>query len=456
MKKKIGIFIDHDIIIRHFVKSKIFSDLEKDYELHYFFPENHRRVKSNLTDLKIKNFHEILIDEKRSYKIRMFYHATNLRNLKKKINQKDEEKRYKKILGNKLFFFYKYFLKINLFYNIFKFYKRKQIKNNLILSEILNDKKIDLIIHPTVLEGLFVYDLINIGKSLSIPTIFLMNSWDNPSTKALMNGFPDKLFVWGEQTKIHANEYLNVPNDKIIIAGAAQMQLFKDTNVEVKKKYRSLIETQLNEKIICYAGSSRGFNETHQLSIIDDYITQQGLKKIKILYKPHPWKDFSNENEKNFFKYKFENIIMDPYSKENYILRSNKSAKINVDLIDYDYTFRILKSIDGLFTPLSTIMLEATMLGVPVSVYYPKNRNEFSSGFNYDLGRRMFKEFFEKINPYVVTTQQNVLDGLNFLLKKSENYEYKEELKIRSLYFNQTMNINYREILNQNVKDSTR
>lgn len=96
------------------------------------------------------------------------------------------------------------------------------------------------------------------------------------------------------------------------------------------------------------------------------------------------------------------------------------------------------------------------MLGVPVSVYYPKNRNEFSSGFNYDLGRRMFKEFFEKINPYIVTTQQNVLDGLNFLLKKSENYEYKEELKIRSLYFNQTMNINYREILNQNVKDSTR
>ena len=105
MKKKIGIFIDHDIIIRHFVKSKIFSDLEKDYELHYFFPKNHRRVKSNLTDLKIKNFNEILINEKRAYKIRMFYHAINLRNLKKKINQKDEEKRYKKILGNKLFFF---------------------------------------------------------------------------------------------------------------------------------------------------------------------------------------------------------------------------------------------------------------------------------------------------------------------------------------------------------------
>ena len=115
MRKKIGIFIDHDITIRHFIKSNIFSELEKENELHYFFPKNHRRVRTKLNNLRIKNLHEILIDESRAYKIRMFYHALNLRNLKKKINQKDEEIRYKKILGNKLFFFYKYFLKINLF-----------------------------------------------------------------------------------------------------------------------------------------------------------------------------------------------------------------------------------------------------------------------------------------------------------------------------------------------------
>ena len=320
----------------------------------------------------------------------------------------------------------------------------------------MKDNNIDLIIHPTVLEGLFVYDLINIGKSFSIPTIYLMNSWDNPSTKALIDGAPDKLFVWGEQTKVHANEYLDIPNDKIVVAGAAQMQLFKNSSIDVKKNYRSLIDTQLDEKIICYAGSSRGFNETEQLAKIDDYIANQKLKKLKILYKPHPWKDFSNKNEKNFFEYNFNNIIMDPYSKENYVMRSNKSAKININLIDYNYTFRILKSIDGLYTPLSTIMLEATMLGIPVSVYYPKNRNEFSSGFHYDLGRRMFKEFFEIINPSVVTTQQNILEGINFLLEKIEDQQYKEKLKTKSLYFNETMNLNYREILNHNVKETTR
>jgi hypothetical protein len=40
-----------------------------------------------------------------------------------------------------------------------------------------------------------------------------MNSWDNPSSKAFIVGTPDRLFVWGEQTKQHAVRYLQMPEE---------------------------------------------------------------------------------------------------------------------------------------------------------------------------------------------------------------------------------------------------
>ena len=39
MKKNIGIFIDHDIIIRNFINTKIFEQLDSNYNLIYFFPQ---------------------------------------------------------------------------------------------------------------------------------------------------------------------------------------------------------------------------------------------------------------------------------------------------------------------------------------------------------------------------------------------------------------------------------
>ena len=451
MRKKIGIFIDHDIIVRHFIKSNIFCNLEKEYDLYFFFPENHKRVKIKVEDLNIKNYFKIPINEKRSYKIRMFYHACNVRNLKKKINKNEEEVRYKQILGKKLFYFYKYVLMIDFFFKIFKFFKQIQIKNNFFISKILKEKKIDLVIHPTVLEGLFVYDLINIGKNLGISTFYLMNSWDNPSTKALMGDPPDKLFVWGEQTKNHAIEYLRIPEKNIVISGAAQMQTYK-SNLTEKNKYRSLIKVSSEIKLICYAGSSRGLNETKQLLIIDDYLQKNKLKNIKVLYKPHPWKDFSNEDEINFYNYNFKNIIMDPYSEKNYRLRSLKSEKINIELINYDYTSEILRSVDALYTPLSTIMLEASMQGIPVCTYCPNQKNEFQMGFNHDLGRIMFQEFFDKIKPIIITSDSKIENGINELITIIDNNELKEKLKSNSIYFNETMVLDYKQILDQNVK----
>ena len=44
-KLNIGIFIDHDIMIRHFIHSKVFSKLSRKHNVDFIFPpQGHKRV----------------------------------------------------------------------------------------------------------------------------------------------------------------------------------------------------------------------------------------------------------------------------------------------------------------------------------------------------------------------------------------------------------------------------
>ena len=72
----------------------------------------------------------------------------------------------------------------------------KKIGKNIELENFIIKENPKLIIHPTVLNGIYVDDLIEIGKTLQIPTLYLMNSWDNTRVKNFSLKKPDHLFVW--------------------------------------------------------------------------------------------------------------------------------------------------------------------------------------------------------------------------------------------------------------------
>ena len=46
-------------------------------------------------------------------------------------------------------------------------------------------------------------------------TLYLMNSWDNPRSKNFIATLPDHLLVWGEESKIEAQEFIGMK--KILI-----------------------------------------------------------------------------------------------------------------------------------------------------------------------------------------------------------------------------------------------
>ena len=81
----------------------------------------------------------------------------------------------------------------------------------------------DLLLVPTSGYSSEIYDILRISKKHNIKVDFLIDNWDNLSSKMIFFlEQPNKLFVWGQQTSIHAQNIHSIPENKIIKIGSAR------------------------------------------------------------------------------------------------------------------------------------------------------------------------------------------------------------------------------------------
>ena len=70
-------------------------------------------------------------------------------------------------------------------FNLYCWFLRKfKIKYNIYLEQLIKRYNLSCIIHPSVLSGDFVQDLVEIGNKNKIQTVLIMNSWDNCFSRA--------------------------------------------------------------------------------------------------------------------------------------------------------------------------------------------------------------------------------------------------------------------------------
>ena len=393
------------------------------------------------------------VDAARINEVRRFSRLTGMRAWKARNSQDDHnELYYRRAFSGKRQYFAAS-IKTNKFvYPIYARYIKNKISQNVELEQLILDLNLDLMVHPTVLDGLFVNDLIEIGNRLNIPTICLMNSWDNPSTKALMMGEPDKLFVWGEQTKNHAKTYLGLTEDRIVISSPAQFEVYKQSPKISRTEYRNQIGADADEKLICYAGSSKGLNEMRHLQEIDDSIAKNRAN-YQVVYRPHPWKS-GHKDEKNFFDYKFKSISMDTFSIENYEA-VQRGDSLRTELMNYEYTNVILRSIDGLISPLSTILLEAAMFGIAIAVYTSNDGEDDNTHWGIAASLTQFVEFYDRVQPIFCRDINELWTTVDSLAKQSDNLALREKTKIATKHFVHTSEKSYTDSVIETIEQLT-
>ena len=280
-------FIDHDITVRHFVLNGVLRALEDEHDVVWIFPERHRRVSGSPADLPIGRCRTVPISETRLHDYRRLYHASVLRMLRGTRDQRAMFAFWRQTLGRRAFWT-SWALSWPGTYGLYRRRMLARIGEPKALGALLDEEKPDVIVHPTVLEGLFVSDLVRWGRAHGVPTVFLMNSWDNPAVKAMTVGVPDRFVVWGEQSRQVAHERLGMPLSDIVAFGAAQFEVYRRPPRETAGAYRGRVGVPAGDQLLLYAGSSKGLDETAHLVALEQAVDAGRLPRCTILYRPHP------------------------------------------------------------------------------------------------------------------------------------------------------------------------
>ncbi len=433
---KILIFLETDVTIRHFIFSNCFKLLNKKHEVVYIFPDNHRRLGDlNLSKLDLGRSKrlKLLPNLKRLSFWKLRFHVEKLRvkkNIPKEVTYQ-WRKDFQILNPLKAYLLYRFFglpIIFKIFTSLVNYLINKYPFNE--LKRIINSENPDLIIHPTVLDGLYINDLVEIGSKKKIPTLMIMNSWDNPISKRAVVSNDYWLLVWGSQTKNHALKYMGMPENKVIEFGSAQFEIYKNEPEESREKFLAKYRILKDEVVILYAGSSKSTNEFQHILNLENAINDNVIPKLKIIYRPHPWGECGFQGER-FQNYKFKNIKYD-INMIDYINRDFKKNSSKL-MTNYRDTRDLLFAVDAVISPLSTIIIETMLLGKPPLCFLPVD--EDAQHFQMVHESPHFVEFLNDECVLVARGNKEFIPSITKLIKRIQDKSFSQRIKKASEFY---------------------
>ncbi|MCK6585156.1 MAG: hypothetical protein L6Q49_18820 [Anaerolineales bacterium] len=154
------------------------------------------------------------------------------------------------------------------------------------------------LVNPDALEN----EYMRAAQTLRIPTIYVMSSWDNTSTKGTFHGYPDYSFVWNKPL---ADELVNLhghPRDRIFMTGTPRFShLFSGLVQEYilpRDEFYQQAGLDKNKPYVLYVGSTFLVNSDIKKSHDEGHIILEvahalendpGTWGVNLMVRPHPF-----------------------------------------------------------------------------------------------------------------------------------------------------------------------
>lgn len=432
-KPKCLIFIDHNITVRHFILSGAFKEIEKKYSVTYVFNEDHTTEKKWLTvDPHTLSLERVLTTHIPRERMGSWYplYAISVLNSQRGTNNYRHRKNLMTTINGTLRTYWYELQSLPVIFPIIRKIRMKQQGVWTQLEELINEECPDVVIHPSLLTGYHINELLPICKKIGIPSVVLMNSWDNPSQKAITTAVPSLLAVWGKQTFEHAVEYMGMPKNKIEILGAAQFDLYREPVKEKESELRAMFQVPSGKPILLFGGVSKSINETKHLKLLDEAIINGKISDCHIIYRPHPWRGGLLDGEQNFFDIDFKNVTMDPFMKQYYCRVLDKPDD-SFDIADYEVVRKLLHLVRGTISSMSTIQLETALFGKPSISYLNETDFEKQFGKSIRITERLahFKGLWECPGIQFCRSDAELPAAVNELLSISNDEEFCSRIK---------------------------
>lgn len=106
-------------------------------------------------------------------------------------------------------------------------------------------------------------------------------------------------------------------------------------------------------------------------------------------------------------------------------MKSNNKTQIESKIYSakVDHLKIVLNTVDAVFTPFSTISLEAAINKKAIGIYYPEDTKELDPTFATVTKRIAITEFISDMSPVICRNKDYLIETFNTLSKNSENFD---------------------------------
>ena len=279
---------------------------------------------------------------------------------------KREESLMMRIFGNKYLF------------SLYRAFVIKRIPVNEELRGIILQLKPDMVIFPSSAHDPEGVDIVKICQEQDILSLFLVDKWDNLSSKSILLDKPDYVTVWGQQSKEHAIRIQGFLPEQILTIGTPRFDnYFKLRNTSIPSFF--------DFRYILFVGFSMPFNEAVALKMLNEEIENNKTmyNGVKILYRPHPWR----QGDDSIIGMNLNNVVIDPQVKNNYLIQNNETF-FQPEL---DYYPSLIMNALFVVGPLTSMIIESVIFYKRVLTLVYDDGVNFTSPHNAFKGYEHFR-----------------------------------------------------------------
>lgn len=216
-----------------------------------------------------------------------------------------------------------------------------------------------------VATGPFQYEqpaVVATAKKLGIPTLALIPSWDNLSTKDRMVFKYDGYIVWSEREKEELHYFYPHTRDvPVYIVGAPQFDIFFQDRFHLSRQtFCAKVGLRADLPIIVYAvGSPNFLKEQYGALYLAERVARGDLGDVQMIVRPHPIHD--NSEMTQLFSQYHPRVILQHTAEAGTAV--NERSQDSDQIIEWVNTFRHADVVVNLS---STVTVDAAIFDRPV------------------------------------------------------------------------------------------
>jgi hypothetical protein len=225
-----------------------------------------------------------------------------------------------------------------------------RIPVNPFLFDVIDALRPDLVIFPSCAYDAEGNDLARTCAQLGIPCLFLIDNWDNLSSKSVLWAKPSDMGVWGAQSIDHAVDIQGMPRNHVTALGTPRFDQYfrlRDTP----------LPSHFDHKYILFVGTALEFDEVTVIEVIDRTIEGNPgvFGDVKLVYRPHP----QRQGKQTIIGRTFEHVVIDPQMYDAYV-EGRAGRSVAPDLTYYP---SLLQNAEFVIGGLTSMLMETLVFG---------------------------------------------------------------------------------------------